>query len=268
MTIETLWTARQSPWETLMPYYRFEGMQQFTPNPHLSSGTGAVIKGSYLTLRNNTKRAGTGSQLHYHPNELMVFTLEGRLNCIVGKDRRIIGPGTFVHMPPLARHSIMALEDADVSYLYVKDNTWDLTGFAADESLSDRAKTAGNGSIEGAPRIDGLGDCYVQVTDGLDMRSASARRTIRIDGGRVSFTYREAINGETHQHESAPCEGFAYLISGAFDCRIDNDARSLGPGDILHVSKRASFSLTVTGAPARWVTFEPTPALERLVDDQ
>lgn len=251
-----------------MPYYRFEGMEQVTPNPQLSSGTGAVIKGSYLTLRNNTKKAGTGSQLHYHPNELMVFALEGRLNCIVGTDRRIIGPGTFVHMPPLARHSIMALEEGDVSYLYVKDNTWDLTGFAAEEASSDDAKPSGNGGTEDGARIDGLGDCYVPVTNGMDAPSASARRTIRVDGERVSFTYREAIDSETHRYENAAREGFAYMISGTFDCRIDGEARSLGPGDVLHFPKNAAFSLVVTGTPARWVVFEPTSALEQLINGQ
>ena len=70
------------------------------------------------------------------------------------------------------------------------------------------------------------------------------------------------------KHDSASREGFAYLISGAFDYRIDNNDRSLGPGDIVHVPKKATFSLTVTVCPARWVMFEPTSELERLIDGQ
>ena len=78
-----------------MPYYRFEDMEQLRTNPHLSSGKGAIVTGTYMTLRNNNKEAGTGSQLHYHPNELMVYPISGKINAVVGKDHRIVEAGTF-----------------------------------------------------------------------------------------------------------------------------------------------------------------------------
>ena len=83
-----------------MPYYRFENMEQICTNPHLSTGNGAIVDGQYITLRNNNKETGTGSQLHYHPNELLIFLIVGKLNAVVGKDQRIMHPGTFIHVPP------------------------------------------------------------------------------------------------------------------------------------------------------------------------
>src|SRR5262245_28690745 len=60
-----------------MPFYRFEGLKSHRFNPHLSTAEGPVIEGEYLYFRMVTKRAGTGAELHYHPNELMMFPLTG-----------------------------------------------------------------------------------------------------------------------------------------------------------------------------------------------
>ena len=73
-----------------MPFYRFEGMKSYRFNPHLSTADGPVIEGDYLYFRMVTKKAGTGAELHYHPNELMAFPLRGKANCVVGKERRIV----------------------------------------------------------------------------------------------------------------------------------------------------------------------------------
>ncbi len=251
-----------------MAYYRFEAMEQISPNPHLSSGTGAIIKGTYLTLRNNTKKAGTGSQLHYHPNELIVFSLGGRLNCVVGKNRRIVLPGTCVHMPPLARHSIMATEDGGVSYLYCKDNTWDMTGFAAEEELSDAAKQAGNGSQADAARIEGLDECYYNVIDGLDAPYASADHECTIAGERVICTYHESRTAGSEQHASMPHERFIYVICGRLVSDVDGEHKQLGPRDVAHAARGGEVVLTLDGTPTRWVTFEPTPLLEAAIDRQ
>jgi len=64
-----------------MPFHRFEGLKSYRFNPHLSTAEGPVIEGEYLYFRLVTKRAGTGAELHYHPNELMAFPLKGKVDC-------------------------------------------------------------------------------------------------------------------------------------------------------------------------------------------
>ena len=93
-----------------MSFYRFEDFERNYLTPNLSSGEGPVIEGKYMYFCNVFKEPGTGSELHYHPNELLIFPLYGILNAIVGKDRRIVRPGTFVHAPAFARHSMKATE--------------------------------------------------------------------------------------------------------------------------------------------------------------
>ena len=62
-----------------MPFHRFENLRVHHLNPHLSTGEGPVIEGEYMYFRIVTKKAGTGSTLHYHPNELMAFPLRGKI---------------------------------------------------------------------------------------------------------------------------------------------------------------------------------------------
>ena len=69
-----------------MPFYRFENFKSYRFNPHLSTADGPVIEGEYLYFRMVTKKAGTGAELHYHPNELLAFPLRGKVDCIVGTD--------------------------------------------------------------------------------------------------------------------------------------------------------------------------------------
>jgi quercetin dioxygenase-like cupin family protein len=171
-----------------MPFYRIEDFKTHQFNPHLSTGEGPVIEGQYMYFRIVTKRAGTGSKLHYHPNELMTFPLSGKINAMVGKDRRIVRPGTFVHIPPYARHGFTATEDGDLHYLYIKDRTWTLIGSAEDEPLPEQARSANEvardfaaGTYPGkekAPEkskaiVEGLGNCYYPMIESLEAPPAS-----------------------------------------------------------------------------------------------
>ncbi len=176
-----------------MPFHRFENYKVHHLNPHLSTGEGPVIEGAYMYFRIVTKKAGTGSTLHYHPNELMAFPLKGKINAVVGRERRIVKPGTFVHMPPYARHGFTACEDGDLTYLYIKDRTWTLIGSAEDEALPDEARSAHNGGVE-------LGEFSVGDIVFYDRHAAkrAARRFHRSKHHRVV----QAIHTGLHQHRA------------------------------------------------------------------
>jgi len=83
-----------------VPFYRFEDFESNYLTPHLSTGKAPMIEGKYMYFCLLHKIAGTGSELHYHPNELLIFPVRGKINAIVGRDRRIVSPGTFVHARP------------------------------------------------------------------------------------------------------------------------------------------------------------------------
>jgi quercetin dioxygenase-like cupin family protein len=262
-----------------MPFYRFEDFKSHRFNPHLSTAEGPVIEGEFMYFRMVTKRAGTGSELHYHPNELMAFPLEGKINCMVGKDRRIVPPGTFVHIPPNARHGFKATEDGDLRYLYIKDRTWTLIGAAADEALPDKAlsapevaKAVSEGRYPGQKKdagksgaiIDGLGNCYYPMIDALDAPAASGHCERWVEGTYIVFGFVESPPGHLTEVQKAPHELFIYMVSGALDAKVEGKKRRLKTGDVIHVPRLGTYSFKVTGSETvRYAAVRSTSRLER-----
>ncbi len=264
-----------------MPFYELDKLKSHHLNPHLSSAEGPLVEGQYLYFRINIKRAGTGSELHYHPNELMTFPIAGKINCVVGKDRRIVAPGTFVHVPSCARHSFKATEDGEVRYLYVKDRTWSMIGAAADEPLPEKAPSAvevqkalAEGRHPGQKKdpeksqaiVEGLGECYYPMIESLDAPPASARSERWVTGKYVSFGLIESPSGEQAAETSSPHEQFGYVLRGELEAEVDGERQPVRPGDLVHVPRGSSCRLTVKGQPARYALFRSTAALEDEVD--
>jgi quercetin dioxygenase-like cupin family protein len=264
-----------------VPFYRFEQFEDIVSNPHLSTGRGPIIEGDYMNLRLNNKDAGTGSKLHYHPNELMVFPLFGRIDSIVGTDHRVVDPGTFVHVAPNVMHSMKATTDGTLSYLYVKDRTWSMVGVAADaappeealsiDELKDKLARGENPAGEAASKssegiLDAPGDSYFPMVDTLDRDPPSAKRSFWVEGERLAFGFLERPSGYEEGPAPAAHEQFVYVIAGAITASIGTEKKDVGPGDILHIPKGAETALAVADIPARFAVFQPTENLERILD--
>lgn len=265
-----------------MPFYRFEGLAMERFNPHLSTGEGRTIEGRYMYFRTIHKNTGTGSELHYHPNELMIFPLRGKLNAIVGKDRRIVSPGTFVHVPANARHSMRATEDGPMDYLYIKDRTWSLIGIAADEAPPERAPTPEEvarahdaGSWPGGKKepeksqaiIEGLGECYYEIIDSLDAPPASGHREHWVAGERLAFGFVELMPGEVEEESSALHETFVYILRGDLDARVAGEDKQVHAGDIIYIPKGAPSRVAVDGPNiVRYCAVRSTAWLEGKID--
>jgi quercetin dioxygenase-like cupin family protein len=270
-----------------MAFFRFDDVQHDRMTPNLSSASGPIIEGDYIYFCNVFKEAGTGSELHYHPNELLIFVLEGKINAVVGKDRRIATPGTFIHVPPNARHSMKATEDGRLSYLYIKDRTWTVVGIAADEAppeqalsveeinrryetgeVEDRKNKDVGGEGEGSQAIiEGLGDCYYSVIERFDEAPRRARRIFRFEGERLAFEFADLSPGYTFGADESPHEKFIYLLDGEMEATIDGETRDLGAGDIAQIRKGSPAHMTAGHAePVRYVAVESLTALEESLD--
>jgi quercetin dioxygenase-like cupin family protein len=227
------------------------------------------------------KDAGTGSEPHYHPNELLIFPLRGRINAIVGKDRRIVEPGTFVHAPAYARHSMKATEDGHLQYLYIKDKTWTVVGLAENEAVPDQAMTIEevnrryrvgerdkHKGAEGKSQVivEGLDVCYYPILEALDAPRRSARHSQWIEGERLAFGYVEMPEGGEEGHAAAPREMFFYVLTGSLKAAVGTEKKTLGAGDIVNVPRGASYRLQVDSAFARYVLVCSTPWLENRID--
>jgi quercetin dioxygenase-like cupin family protein len=264
-----------------MPFHRFENIESNYLTPHLSSARGPVIEGQYMYFCLVHKTAGTGSELHYHPNELLIFPVRGKINAIVGKDRRIAPTGMFVHAPAYARHSMKATEDGDCSYLYIKDKTWTVVGLAEDEAVPDKAMTVAEVNqkynvgdrdkhlkAQGRSQavIEGVKLCYYPVVEAFDAPPVSAKRANWIEGERLAFGYFEAPAGSEEAEQSAAHETFIYVLHGELAAECDGARKSLHAGDILQAGRGERYRVTVKSPFARYVTVRSTPHLENLID--
>lgn len=265
-----------------MAFYRFEGMKTHHFNPHLSSATGPIIEGETMYFRLVTKRAGSGADLHYHPNELFAFPLKGRVDSIVGKDRRIVQPGMLVHFPPYARHGFRATEDNDLHYLYIKDRTWTMIGQAADEALPDKApsvvevaRAVAAGKYPGRKKdkknsgaiINGLGNCYYTLIDSLQAPAASAHCERRVEGTNIAFRFVESPAGHISGEKKAAHENFVYVLDGEVDARVGTTKKRAKKGDVIHVPRGKAWQFTVTKrGPVRYAGVASTPQLEAYID--
>lgn len=265
-----------------MPFYRFEDLESNYLTPHLSTGKAPVIEGKYMYFCLLHKNAGTGSELHYHPNELLIFPVRGKINAIVGKDRRIVSPGTFVHAPAYARHSMKATEDGHCQYLYIKDKTWTVVGLAEDEAVPEKAMTVeevnrkyhvGDRDKHQKARgksqavSEGLDNCYYPILEALDAPRASARRVNWIEGERLAFGFFEVPAEYAEPRMSAAHEMFVYVLSGRLDAETQGQVKIVGDGDIIHVPRGMPYRLQVKSPFARYVLVCSTPYLEERIDN-
>ena len=264
-----------------MSFHRFEEMESRYLTPHLSTGKAPVIEGRYMYFCLLHKDAGTGSDLHYHPNELLIFPLRGRINAIVGKDRRIVSPGTFVHAPAFARHSMRATEDAHCQYLYIKDKTWTVVGLAESEAVPEKAMTVEevnrrykvgerdkHKGAQGRSQaiVEGLDVCFYPIIDSLDAPRRSARHVDWIEGERLALGFFEVPGGYDEPESVAQHEMFVYVLSGTVQARVDGRGKALGAGDIVHIARKATYRLQVQSGFARYVLVCSTPYLENRID--
>jgi quercetin dioxygenase-like cupin family protein len=265
-----------------LTFHRFEDFESRYLTPHLSTGTAPVIEGKYMYFCLLHKDAGTGSELHYHPNELLIFPVRGKINAIVGKDRRIVSPGTFVHAPAYARHSMRATEDAPVQYLYIKDKTWTVVGLAANEGVPDKAMTVEevNRRYKVGERdkhkdtagksqaiVEGLDVCYYPIIESLDAPRRSARHVDWIEGGRLAFGFFEVPGSYDEPQTTAAHEMFVYVLGGELQATAKGKSKVIGAGGIVHVQRGDTYRLQVKSPFARYVLVCSTPYLEDCIDN-
>jgi quercetin dioxygenase-like cupin family protein len=276
-----------------MPFYRFDAIPAQSLTPHLSTARGPVISGECMYFCLVRKEAGTGSQLHYHPNELLIFPLTGALDAIIGGEKRVLRPGDFAHAPPYTMHSVKATIDGVAEYLYIKDKTWTVVGLAADEAVPDRAMT-----LEEVNRLHAAGElerrqvtqgslavderpytCFYHMTDSLDAVPLSGHH-LRCVGGehllfglldvparRASFDLLDLLPEGNAAWRESQHEFFVYVLDGAPAIRLESEERALRAGDIVQVPRNACCLWRNPGTGAARLAFAcSTPELERRLD--
>ena len=92
-------------------FYKWDDMPQaeMTPTIRLRPLGGQSVMAVEVTL----DRGGIVA-VHQHPHEQISLMISGKLEFAVGNEKKIVGPGEAVHIPPNVPHSVLVLENAVV----------------------------------------------------------------------------------------------------------------------------------------------------------
>lgn len=76
-----------------------------------STGRGPVLRSDVMELTKISFKAGRGADLHQHPEEQVLYVLEGVLEVTVGDEDYEVHPGQASFHPSDVPHRAMAKED-------------------------------------------------------------------------------------------------------------------------------------------------------------
>lgn len=112
-------------------------MQKIEAGVGYSTALGPVVEGERMQCGLISKKRGTGSRPHVHPNEQWNYIVKGTLRVKVGDGpEQLCGPGTLLYFPANIVHYTIATPEEDVVFFAVKDMTHGIIGKAADGTMA------------------------------------------------------------------------------------------------------------------------------------
>ena len=95
---------------------------------NISTGEGASFSGERIYCGLVTKKKGTGSRAHYHPDETFNYVLKGALKVNMDELEFIVPTGCLLHIPANMVHTAVATGDGDATYLVWRDRIAEKSG--------------------------------------------------------------------------------------------------------------------------------------------
>jgi len=106
----------------------FHNMEKQPTIGKVSTGEGASFNGERIYCGLVTKKKGTGSQSHYHPDETFNYVLKGALKVNMDGQEFIVPTGCLLHIPANMVHTAVATDDGDATYLVWRDRLGEKQG--------------------------------------------------------------------------------------------------------------------------------------------
>jgi quercetin dioxygenase-like cupin family protein len=101
--------------------YNFDNMKKEALLGKTSTSEGSSFTGERIYCGLVTKKRGTGSKPHYHPDETFNYVLKGALKVNMDGQEFVVPTGSLLHIPPNMVHTAVATDDGDVTYLVWRD---------------------------------------------------------------------------------------------------------------------------------------------------
>jgi quercetin dioxygenase-like cupin family protein len=94
----------------------------------ISTGEGASFNGDRIYCGLVTKKTGTGSKPHFHPDETFNYVLKGALKVRMDGMDFVVPTGCLFHIPANMVHTAVATDDGDATYLVWRDRVAEKQG--------------------------------------------------------------------------------------------------------------------------------------------
>ena len=104
------------------------GMEKTPTLGKTSTGEGASFNGDRIYCGVVTKKRGTGSKPHFHPDETFNYVLKGALQVNMDGQDFVVPTGCLLHIPANMVHTAVATEDSDAVYLVWRDRVNEKAG--------------------------------------------------------------------------------------------------------------------------------------------
>ena len=111
--------------------YDFTTMEKEALLGKTSTSQGSSMRGERIYCGLVTKKKGTGSKPHYHPDETFNYVLSGALKVNMDGQEFVVPTGCLLHIPPNVVHTAVATDEGDVTYLVWRDIVSEKEGKAA-----------------------------------------------------------------------------------------------------------------------------------------
>lgn len=97
-----------------MGFHRFDELPKEYVTPQHSRAYGELLTGRSIEVGRLRFKKGEGANPHQHPQEQIMYVIEGRLRVTLDGDTTELGPGEAFHATPMLLHNVTALEDSQV----------------------------------------------------------------------------------------------------------------------------------------------------------
>lgn len=108
--------------------YDFRTMKKEALLGKTSTSEGSSFTGERIYCGLVTKKKGTGSKPHYHPDETFNYVLDGALKVNMDGQEFVVPTGSLLHIPPNVVHTAVATDDGDATYLVWRDTVREKEG--------------------------------------------------------------------------------------------------------------------------------------------
>lgn len=96
---------------------------------HYSTGRGQVLRSSLVELTRIAFETGKGAELHQHPEEQILYVIEGSFDVILGDETYVVQAGQASFHPSDVPHRALAREDSvALSFKCLVDPNYQKTG--------------------------------------------------------------------------------------------------------------------------------------------